>query len=349
MATPEQQDDDNKPVEGASGGETKPAGGAAEPASGEDSTKPAAADGAGKKPAAGAGSSGGDADKPSPQEQPNPLAFVREGLEAAKAGTPQVFIWAGASILGLAGVMITSLLAGTHPTHALVTFGLAILAVGAATWLAAKNPWNFQIQRDWRLIQQPLDGDKLNTVYGRLQSVRATAAAVFLKQKPEIGNKDKVRANIFLADYRRAPDGVGCELRMPAQFRLNMVDPAEWDLVFQPGQGATGEVFATRQPVLTIDRMYGVPPNLRDVFDKKITPGLRAIISLPISNSEKTNVIAVVNIDLCDPGSAYAISYDDLNKVYDAIRMENPNSLAALEDELNKLDKVLLTIALRNA
>jgi hypothetical protein len=327
MARP-RDDDNDKPGSGDHGhGSTHDKG-----------AKRTAAGGAGNKPASGA------------KELQNPLAFVPSALEAAKGGPSQMFVWAGASILGLAAVMVPTLLANSRPDYASVIFLVAAVAVGLFTWLAATNPGNFLVHREWRLIQQPLHGDDLDLLGRRLDAVRDIAAEAFVKRHHEI-DKNNVRANIFLADYRRAPEGVGCELRMPALFRLKMNNPAEWELAFQPGQGATGEVFSSAQPVLTTDRMYGVPSELHAVFNEKIDPGLKAIVSLPVLDNKNSNVIAVVNIDLTEKtaeATNYSVDYDDLNAVYEAIKKQRPNSMAALREELNKLDKAWLTIGLRN-
>jgi hypothetical protein len=336
MAKPGEDDDDDRPGPGDNGDGSTQDNGAKKPAVG----------GGGKKPA-----EGGDGKKPAhgPKELQNPLAFVSSALEAAKGGPSQMFVWAGASILGLAALMVPTLLANNRPDYASGIFLVATGAVALFTWLAAKNPGNFLVQREWRLIQQPLHGDKLDLLAQRLEAVRGVAAEAFVKRKHEIGDKDKVRANIFLADYRRAPEGVGCELRMPALFRLKMKNPAEWELAFQPGEGATGEAFSSAQPVLTNNRMYGVPTALHDVFDKKIDAGLKAIVSLPILDNKNSNVTAVVNIDLCDDtadATKYSVDYDDLNAVYEAIK--KANGFATVGGELNKLDKAWLTIGLRN-
>lgn len=277
---------------------------------------------------------------PAPKELQNPLEFVRTGLEAAKGGAPQMYVWAGGSIFALAGVLMPSLVGVGQAFYALVTFGIATIALGILVFLAAKYTVTFQIQRDWRVIQQPLRGEKLEDLDKKLETLRTVAADAF---KKSLGTevKDNVRANIFVVDYRRATEGVGIELRMPAQFRIKMDDPREWDLAFQPGRGATGEAFSSAQVVLTTDRLYGVPPALRDVYDKLIIADLKGIISLPILDSERSNVIAVLNVDIC----LIEVAHKDLNTVYEAIRRNG--NFKDLEDSLNRVDKAWLTIGLR--
>ena len=276
-----------------------------------------------------------------PQELKNPLEFVRTGLEAAKGGAPQMFLWAGGSIVAIAALLLPALAGSANAPYAFATFCVVTIALGTLTWFAAKNPANFQIQREWRVIQQPLHGDKLDTLEKKLRAVRGVAVDAFKKAK-DAGDAQTVRANIFLVDYRRAPEGVGLELRIPAQFRVMMVDPKEWDLAFQPGSGATGEAFRSAQPVLTTDRLYGVPPALRDVYNQLIVSDLKGIISLPILDSEHASVIAVLNVDVC----GHDVDYEDLNRVYDTVK--SSTDFGNLKRLLNELDKAWLTIGLRS-
>jgi hypothetical protein len=174
-----------------------------------------------------------------------------------------------------------------------------------------------------------------------MKAVRGVAVDAFKKAK-DADDAQTVRANIFLVDYRRAPEGVGLELRIPAQFRVMMVDPKEWDLAFQPGSGATGEAFRSAQPVLTTDRLYGIPPALRDVYNQLIASDLTGIISLPILDSEHASVIAVLNVDVC----GHDVDYEDLNTVYDTVK--SSTDFGDLKRLLNGLDMAWLTIGLRS-
>jgi hypothetical protein len=275
------------------------------------------------------------------QELRNPLAFVQVGLEAAKGGVPDVLIWAGGSILAVAALMIPSLIAAQHAELAVGTFALAMIGVIVLTWIAAKNPARFQIQREWRVVQQPLRGEKFDALDKELSNVHKIAMDAFEKANPAKGIKEKVRVNIFLADYRRAPEGIGCELRMPAQLRRKMHVSSEWDLTFQPGSGATGEVFRSAQPVLTTDRLYGIPPSQEKIFDALIADNLKGIISLPILDNEHPDVLGVLSVDVCEIDT----SYEHLSTVYEQIKgSPSFNNLCKL---MNQLDKAWLTIGLR--
>jgi hypothetical protein len=269
------------------------------------------------------------------------LEFVRIGLEAAKGGVPDVLIWAGGSILALAAVTIPSLIAAQRPELAVATFVFSAIAVAWLGWLAAKNPRNFQIQRQWRVVQQPLRGEKLELMDKELTAVHNKAAEAVARLKSDTGIKDKVRANIFLADYRRAPEGIGCELRMPAQFRRRMDEPKEWDLAFQPGWGVTGEAFRSAQPVLTTDRLYAIPESLRDVFDQTLAADLKAVISMPILDDKNPNVLAVLNVDVRE----YEMEPKDLTAIYEELKRST--GFKNLCNLLNQLDKAWLTIGLR--
>jgi hypothetical protein len=276
-----------------------------------------------------------------PQELQNPLDFVRTGLEAARGGAPQMFLWAGGSIVAVAALLLPALVGSDKAPYAFATFLVVTIALSTLTWLAAKNPGNFQIQREWRVVQQPLRGEKLDALEKELKAVHGIAVDAFKKAK-SAGDANNFRANIFLVDYRRAPEGVGLELRIPAQFRVMMVDPKEWALAFQPGWGATGEAFRSAQPVLTTDRLYGVPPNLHDVYDELLSTDLKGIVSLPILDSAYASVIAVLNVDFV----GLDVNYDDLNIVYDAVK--GSARFANLKRLLNELDKAWLTIGLRS-
>ena len=111
---------------------------------------------------------------------------------------------------------------------------------------------------------------------------------------------------------------------------------------FQPGTGATGEAFRSAQPVLTTDRLYGVPPALQDVYNRLIASDLTGVISLPILDGEYAGVIAVLNVDVC----GHDVDYRDLSTAYDIIK--SSARFGNLKRLLNELDKAWLTIGLRS-
>jgi hypothetical protein len=232
-----------------------------------------------------------------PPESRNPLEYVRIGLEAAKAGAPAILVWTMGLILAIIFMVIPSLFAAQRPELAAITAGIGVVVLGLLSWLAVKNPATFLLQYRWRVVQQPMRNEKLvELVVEELKKVLAVAGDAFEVAIP--GIKNQVRANIFMPDYRRASEGVGFELRMPVEFRPGMLEASEWDLAFQPGQGATGQVFVSGQPVLTTDRLKGVEGE-KEVFEPIIARELKAIISLPIPDNERSNVIAVLNVDVC--------------------------------------------------
>jgi hypothetical protein len=277
----------------------------------------------------------------SPQS-PNPFEIARLGLDAYKEGPPAVLVWAAGAVVALAAVTIPSLLASQQANLAVGTLAFSIVAIGFLCWLASRNDERLLRYR-WRVLRQPMQNDKLvRDVNAEMKKVYATACETFEQVLP--GVKDQVRTNIFLADFRRAPQGIAFELRMSPQFSRQMLEPTESRLSFQPGQGATGEVFLFGQPVLTTDRLYGVKPEEKPIYDAVIAAKLKAILSLPIADDKNTNVIAVLNVDVC--GDAL-VKYEHLTKVYEAVK--GSAAFVTLCALLNQFDKAWLTISLGRA
>jgi len=278
-----------------------------------------------------------------PQELQNPLDFVRAGLAAAKGGAPQVFVWAGGSIIGTAAMVMPAFIGAGRAGYAVTTFIVAAVAVVALTWLGARRASDLDVLRRWRVVQQPLAAETLDALREQLRTVHALACKAFAEAVPKSRTRGKVRANIFLVDYRRAPEGVGCELRMPAQLRVRMGDPKEWELAFQPGWGATGEAFRSAQPVITTDRLYAIPAPLQGVFDALISRRLKGLISLPIRDGR--HVIGVLNIDIVEEDGGLTVKTEQLTQVYDGIR--KAEEVRAIGDLLAEADKAWLSIGLR--
>jgi hypothetical protein len=277
-----------------------------------------------------------------PQERKNPLDVLNIGLEAVKGGPAAMLVWAGGSIVALTVIVAPSFFAARRADLAFWTVLFAIVIVSLLAWLAVKHPARFLLQYRWRVVQQPMRNEKVvEALVKELSNIHGVARDAFEAAMPDVGAQ--VRTNIFLADYRRAPDGVGCELRMPAPFRHRMLDASEWDIAFQPGQGATGEVFLVGQPVMTTKRLYGLDSE-KTIFDPVLSPKLKAIISLPIFDDEHPNVVAVLNIDVCGDAD---VKEEHLPQVYDKLR-GSPN-FQNVRNLINKLDKAWLTIGLSAA
>lgn len=276
-----------------------------------------------------------------PPERQNPLDSLQSlGTEAVKAGTPAFIVWAAVAIVAITFTLTPSFFSTQRPDLGAGTIAAAFIAILLLVWIAIKNPANILLQYRWRVVQQPIRNEAVvEELIKELKLVLEAARTSFGAVVP--GIEQQVRANIFLADYRRAPEGVAFELRIPAAFRPGMLKPTEWDIAFQPGQGATGEVFIAGQPVLTTDRLYGVPESRKAVFKTIIPDDLKAIISLPIFDDERSNVIAVLNVDVC--GDA-AVGDELLPKVYEVVRASQ--NFKNVCNSLNRLDKAWLTIGL---
>jgi len=285
--------------------------------------------------------------QPGEQELHNPLDFVKSGLEVSKGGVPGMFLWAGGSLIATAAVILPALASGDHPIYAFLTFLVATLAVGMLTYGAWKSTATVDVQREWRVVQQPLPFGEIETLADRLRNVHSEAVKAFQKTtgSSDIGKKN-IRANMFLVDYRRATEGIGCELRMPSQLRVMMNNAQEWNVAFQPGWGATGEAFRSGQVVMTTDRLFGIPQSLVEIYDKQFPKSLKGVISIPIQDDDQAShasVVAVLNIDVTD----FVVEYRHLNEAYDEIKQSR--AFRGVVEKVNGMPKARLIIGLRRA
>jgi len=260
-------------------------------------------------------------------------------VEAFRESPPAALVWAAGATFALAAVAIPSLLAAQKATHAVATLAFSAVLIGFLCWLASNNDTR-RFQYQWRVIRQPMRDESLcNEVNTKVEKIYKVACDCCSKATPNL--EADVRTNIFLPDFRRASQGVAFELRMSPLFHRQMRNPAESRLTFQPGQGATGEVFLTRQPVITMVRLYGVSLEDEPVFEHLISKDLKAIISIPIHDDKSQNVIAIFNIDICGDIS---VEYELLVGLYKAV--SNSADFQDLSSLLNRFEKAWLKIGL---
>jgi hypothetical protein len=209
--------------------------------------------------------------------------------------------------------------------------------------LSAHSYGRLPLQRQWRVIQQPLQADQADKVAKSLRTLRNLAATKLADATKIDCIEDNVRANVFLVDYRRAQEGVGFKLHMPIQLRVAMDNPIETELTLAPDLGATGTAFTSGQAVLTVDRPFGTPQRYHCVYEDIIHKDLKGIISVPILDDRHANVVAVVNVDVTEKD----IEDSHLDQVYQSIC--SSKELRTFSKRLNRFKKARVTVGIAHS
>jgi predicted phosphodiesterase len=154
------------------------------------------------------------------------------------------------------------------------------------------------------LLELPLKTGVVRKVRELLGTIRMQAFEYLQGIEPRLLDR-QVRANIFIADYRQAGDGVGYVLCMAEELRINMNHPSEWHMKFRPGQGATGMVFS--EGIQRFSRRLSKEEGqwetvfaLSEEQKAAIHKDLEWILSLPLKDPASRETLAVLNIDGLD-------------------------------------------------
>ncbi len=133
-----------------------------------------------------------------------------------------------------------------------------------------------------------------------LEDARRAAYGFLREKKPNLSD-DQVRANIFFPDYGPSGDLRKYVLKICPGLHRKMDQPREVEITFEPGQGATGKVFESRQARVT-QRLDSGSEDWDEVYDitdelaARIHPDLKWIISMPLKDEDGKS-IGVMNID----------------------------------------------------
>lgn len=150
----------------------------------------------------------------------------------------------------------------------------------------------------------PIDPSALDDMSQLLEHIRVGAFNFLHDLNNDLRDKH-VRANAFLADYRRGGNGIAFKLVMLDKLRKNMNHPPEWQLEFGPGQGATGCVFieadhrVTRR-LPTDEGEWDAVFKMSDELKEKVHKDLKWIVSLPLKDPVSQCALAVLNVDGLD-------------------------------------------------
>lgn len=154
------------------------------------------------------------------------------------------------------------------------------------------------------LLEVPLKAGLLRELRELLSAIRTYTYDYLYGFEARLKD-EQIRANIFIADYRQASDGVGYILYMPDELRIKMTHPAEWHMKFRPGQGATGMVFTDGQQRFSrrLSKEAGewetILPLTKEQKDAA-HKDLEWILSLPLKDPATRETMAVLNIDGLD-------------------------------------------------
>jgi predicted phosphodiesterase len=150
----------------------------------------------------------------------------------------------------------------------------------------------------------PLPTTTVTELSKLLEEIRVRAFKLLKKHKGRLLNRH-VRGNVFLLDYRQPHDGCAYTLYMPEELRKKMNYPPEWDIRFNPGQGATGLAFETGRQRISkrLSKQKGDWDSvfhLTDDLKKKVHKDLEWIVTLPLKDPVTELTLAILNIDGLD-------------------------------------------------
>lgn len=156
-----------------------------------------------------------------------------------------------------------------------------------------------------------------------LEEARTTAYE-FLKTKNPGLALAQIRANIFFPEYGESGKANDYKLKIFPGLHINMDRPREREISFEPGQGATGNVFKSGQSRVT-QRLganevqsggggWDLVFNITDELAAIIHPELKWIISMPLKG-EDGKPIGVMNVDGLTHEFIVDVLYDCVGKL----------------------------------
>jgi hypothetical protein len=198
------------------------------------------------------------------------------------------------------------------------------------------------------LLKLPLEVDDCRDLGRDLEGIRDSAFA-WLSGRP--GGKSlrraQVRANIFLPDYNRPQAGVAFLLSMPDGLRVGMDGHPDEKISFQPGQGATGTVFAKQEWCIAqtletpegdqeFEELYRLTPE----HQRTLHPELRWVVSFPLAipdkETGKKRVAGVLNVD----GLTHQFKKEELNQLVAVLSAR----VGTIADKISQLTTVRVSI-----
>ena len=273
-----------------------------------------------RKPTSSSGSNGADR----PSESSNLFQAVGEGskaladfgktaLEGLK-GPERIAVYAIGAV-AIVALLVAAVKAAVWVVITVAASAVVLLLLVRGSKSAALPTWSCAVPR------LPLANPDLQTLSDLLEELRQQAYA-FLHAEDRAPTLEEryVRANVFLADYRDPGDGYAFNLYMPDELRRNMNHPAEWELRFRPGQGATGLTFVSGSQRVTHRQPDEAGEwesrfELSDDQKRCVHRDLKWIVSLPLKDMNNSATLGVLNID----GLNHDVSDDHLSSMAAAL------------------------------
>ena len=146
----------------------------------------------------------------------------------------------------------------------------------------------------------PLSQADVDALLKLLQQARAEAFKFFHAKDSSVMDGD-IRANMFFPHYGPSGSWDDCVLKIRPPLHINMKSEAELDIVLVPGQGVTGDAFATGLPSmgrrLDEDSAIGWPKkhHITPELEKVLHPDLKWVFSMPLRGVQRP--LAVMTID----------------------------------------------------
>jgi predicted phosphodiesterase len=170
--------------------------------------------------------------------------------------------------------------------------------------LASARAVSEELRWSRRLPKLPLSSGALSDMGKMLESVREKAFKALKTHESQLQDS-QIRANIFLADYRKGTDGYAFVLYMPDGLRKNMNYEREWHITFLPGQGVTGLVFNQGQLRFSrrLSEAEGTWQDLSPLNEEQKASAhkdLEWILSVPLNDPNTGETLGVLNLDGLD-------------------------------------------------
>ena len=239
--------------------------------------------------------------KPKP-DGGSPAGIVKDlVLEAIKGGS---VLQKGVIVLPALGAIVAlviggALINGGHGTQgfilAVLGFVLLLLGVGALLYV---SPARTSRRPDWEreVPKIPLEESVLDELSISLEAIRTKALACFKStvtaaQSSAIVEEGHVRANVLLPDCREIATGEPCVLTFTAKLMKQMNTEKEKTLRFRPGEGISGHVFLTGEPMVKRPS-FGIDED----HLQALNPSIKMIASFPLKDA-RGNTLAVLCLD----------------------------------------------------
>jgi hypothetical protein len=214
-------------------------------------------------------------------------------------------------------------------------------AHGAQAAAAGRVVWSRMIPR------LPISDDGVDKIRASIEAVRNEAFAHVIRKNKKVSLED-IRVNVFLPNCLSAPGSEICVLSIHKDLQVGMDGHDDLNIQFRPGQGLTGQVFASGgkpRIAMTLKDEDGA-----SAFDEthQLTarqkaiahPELRWIVSFPLAvpmeGGVRRSVCAVLNVD----GLRHEVKKEHLLQLCATL---SPQAML-LSDTFEHLPKLLVSV-----